>query len=69
VVEALITREMSFVEAMDGAQHYDWKAVRISSPALPSWAPKMNLGDGFRIHIVHLTRHSHQVERLAGKLG
>jgi len=68
VVEALIAREMSFVEAMDGAQHYDWRALRISSPALPSWAPKMNLGDGFRIHIVHLTRHSHQVERLVNKL-
>ena len=68
VVEALITREMEFVEAMDGAQNYDWRALRISSPALPSWAPRLNLGDGFRIHIVHLTRHSHQVERLAAKL-
>ena len=68
VVEELITREMEFVEAMDGAQNYDWRALRIGSPALPSWAPKMNLGDGFRIHILHLTRHSHQIERLAGKL-
>ena len=68
VVEELIRREMSFVEAMDGAQQYDWRALRINSPALPSWAPKMNLGDGFRIHIVHLTRHSRQIERLVGKL-
>lgn len=68
VVEALLAREMKFVQAMDDAASYDWRALRIGSPALPSWAPKMNLGDGFRIHIVHLTRHSHQIERLVAKL-
>jgi hypothetical protein len=68
VAEELLAREMSFVKEMDDAAMYDWQALRISSPALPSWAPKMNLGDGFRIHIVHLTRHSHQIERLAAKL-
>jgi len=68
VVEDLLRREKNFVKAMDDAASYDWRALRISSPALPSWAPKMNLGDGFRIHIVHLTRHSHQIERLVAKL-
>jgi hypothetical protein len=53
---------------MDDAASYDWRALRIGSPALPSWAPKMNVGDGFRIHVVHLTRHSHQIERLVGLL-
>lgn len=68
VAEALLARELNFVKAMDDAASYDWRALRISSPALPNWAPKMNLGDGFRIHIVHLTRHSHQIERVASKL-
>jgi hypothetical protein len=68
VVEALLAREMNFVKAMDDAASLDWRALRIGSPALPSWAPKMNLGDGFRIHVVHLTRHSRQIERLVGKL-
>jgi hypothetical protein len=68
VAETLHAREMRFVQAMDDAASYDWRALRINSPALPSWAPKMNLGDGFRIHVVHLTRHSHQIERLIGKL-
>lgn len=68
VVEALLAREMNFVKAMDDAASFDWRALRIRSPALPSWAPKMNLGDGFRIHVVHLTRHSHQIDRLVGKL-
>lgn len=68
VVEALLAREMNFVKAMDDAASYDWRALRIGSLALPSWAPKMNLGDGFRIHVVHVTRHSRQIERLVGKL-
>ena len=67
-VEALIAREIKFVQAMDDAANLDWRALRIASPALPGWAPKMNLGDGFRIHVVHLTRHSRQIDRLVAML-
>ncbi|MEO5818087.1 MAG: DinB family protein [Gemmatimonadaceae bacterium] len=66
IVEAMLAREMRFVQAMDAAASFDWRALRIGSPALPSWAPTMNLGDGFRIHIVHITRHARQIERLVG---
>lgn len=68
VVEAFIANERKFVEVMDNSSSYDWRKLRLGSPALPSWMPKMNLGDGFRIHTVHLTRHSRQIERLVGKL-
>jgi hypothetical protein len=68
IVNAFLAREVNFVKAMDDAAQFDWRALRIGSPALPSWAPKMNLGDGFRIHVVHLTRHARQIERLVGKL-
>jgi hypothetical protein len=68
VVEALLGGELKFVQVMDDAASFDWRGLRIKSPALPSWAPKMNLGDGFRIHVVHLTRHARQIERLATKL-
>jgi hypothetical protein len=68
VVETLLARELKFVKAMDDASSYDWRSLRISSPALPGWAPKMNIGDGFRIHIIHLTRHAGQIERLVGEL-
>jgi hypothetical protein len=68
IVEAFLARELEFLKVMDDASSYDWKANRIGSPALPGWAPKMNLGDGFRIHVIHLTRHSAQVQRLAGEL-
>lgn len=68
IVQAFHDGELRFLQVMDDSQQYDWRAVRIGSPALPSWAPKMNLGDGFRIHTVHLTRHARQIERLVGKL-
>ena len=68
IVETFLAREQRFITAMDDAMAYDWQALRIKSPALPKWAPSMNVGDGFRIHIVHLTRHSRQVERLVSKL-
>lgn len=68
VGQAFLDGEMNFLRAMDGAARYDWRALRVGSPALPKWMPKMNVGDGFRIHVVHLTRHSRQIERLAGKL-
>ena len=67
-VEALLTREAEFVEAMDKAGSLDWRALRVRSGALPPFAPTMNLGDAFRIHVVHVRRHTAQIERLVGKL-
>jgi len=68
VVEDFLSREMKFVNAMDGAAAFDWRALRLGSPALPGWMPKMNLGDAFRIHVVHVTRHAGQIERLVARL-
>ena len=68
IVAAFQTNELRFLQAMDDALSYDWRALRIGSPALPSWMPKMNLGDGFRIHVVHVKRHSRQIERLVMQL-
>src|SRR6476660_4255310 len=68
VVEAFLARELQFVQLMDDAVRFDWNALRIHSPALPRFTPKLNLGDAFRIHVVHVTRHAKQVERLAGKV-
>jgi hypothetical protein len=66
--EAFVAREMEFVTAMDEAASLDWRSLRVRSGALPTWAPKMNLGDGFRIHVVHVKRHARQIERLVGKV-
>lgn len=69
VVEAFLAHELKFVQVMDDAVRYDWNALRLRSPALPPLTPKLNLGDAFRIHVVHVARHAKQVERLAGKVG
>ena len=68
VAEACLARESAFVQMMDDAASLDWNALRIGSPALPRWVPKMNLGDVFRIHVVHVNRHTRKIERLIAKL-
>jgi hypothetical protein len=68
VVEAFLAHELTFVQVMDDAVRYDWNALRLRSPALPPFTPKLNLGDAFRVHVVHVTRHAKQVERLAKQL-
>lgn len=64
VLDAFLAGEQRFINDLDHAGELDWNALRIPSAALPSWAPKMNLGDGFRIHTVHVERHARQIERL-----
>ena len=68
VVEAFLMRESAFVRTMAEAASFDWRALRISSPALPSWLPKLNLGDAFKIHAVHVSRHAKQIERLVKRV-
>jgi Mycothiol maleylpyruvate isomerase N-terminal domain. len=67
-VEALLARESEFVTAIDNAASLDWRALRVRSGALPPFAPTMNLGDAFRIHVVHVRRHTAQIERLVAQL-
>src|SRR4051812_1312066 len=50
-VEALLAREAEFVTAIDKAASLDWRGLRVRSGALPPFAPTMNLGDAFRIHV------------------
>lgn len=64
VVEEFLGRERRFIQELDDAVRYDWQKLRVKSPALPRWAPSMNLGDAMRIHVVHVSRHAKQVERL-----
>lgn len=68
IVDEWFAGERRFLTDLDAAGDLDWRALRIRSAAMPAWAPKMNLGDGFRIHAVHIERHSHQIERLVGGL-
>lgn len=68
VLEAFLAGEHLVSSTMVEATLLDWRALRMGSPALPSFFPKMNLGDVFRIYAVHNTRHAKQIERVAAQL-
>ena len=68
VVEDFLARDTRFIEAIDDAASLDWRALRLPSAALPRFAPKMNLGDAFRINVVHVRRHLGQMERAAASI-
>jgi hypothetical protein len=69
VVEDFLARDTRFIQALDDASSLDWRALRIRSAALPRIAPKMNLGDSFRINVVHVRRHLAQMERALQAIG
>jgi hypothetical protein len=64
VVEDFLTRDRRMVDLMDQAAALDWRALRMASPALPVPILWFNLGDVFRIHVVHVRRHLAQMERV-----
>ena len=68
VLAAFVRGDHSILELMDQAASVDWRAARIGSPAFPSFAPKFNLGDVFRVHPIHTARHANQIERLVRQL-
>lgn len=68
VLDAFIAADQSVLDLMERASTLDWRALRIGTPALPSFMPKFNLGDVFRIHAVHTERHAKQIERLTRQL-
>ncbi|MEP6619489.1 MAG: DinB family protein [bacterium] len=68
VLECFLAQELTLLKYMDDAASLDWTAVRIGSPALYAFMPKLNLGDVFRVHVVHANRHAGQIERVAKKL-
>ena len=68
VLEAFLAGEHAVSSMMVEATLLDWRALRMGSPALPRFFPKMNLGDTFRIYAVHTTRHAKQIERVAAQV-
>ena len=68
VLEAFLTADNLVSSTMVEATLLDWQALRMKSPALPRFFPKMNLGDSFRIYAVHTTRHTRQIERVAAQV-
>ena len=68
VVEDFLMRDSRMLALMDQAATLDWRALRMPSPALPIRFITMNLGDVFRIHVVHVKRHLGQMERVLASL-
>ena len=68
VVEDFLMRDSRMLALMDQAATLDWRALRMPSPALPITFLTMNLGDVFRIHVVHVRRHLGQMERVLASL-
>lgn len=63
VVEAFLAGDTRFLTLIAQASSLDWNRVRLRPPVAP-WVPlKINLGDVFHIHTVHVRRHLGQIER------
>jgi hypothetical protein len=64
VVEDFLARDRRLIDLMDQAATLDWRALRMTSPMLPAPIIRLNLGDVFRLHVVHVRRHLGQIERV-----
>ena len=63
-VEAFLACDLRFAELLKGSTARDWNAIRLRVPVAP-WIPlKINLGDVFAVHQVHVARHVKQIERV-----
>jgi len=71
VLEAFLAMHMALVTRIDHAATFDWRALRLSSPAVPRIVQplaRLNLGDAFSVFVVHAERHARQIERVVATL-
>ena len=62
----IVTRSGAAV-VIDSARDYDWHALTLRSPLVPPpmrFLARLNLGDAYAIHAVHVERHTKQIERV-----
>lgn len=64
VVEDFLTRDSRILHRMEESSSLDWNELRMTPPTLPFFL-KLNLGDVFQVHVVHVRRHLAQMERVA----
>jgi hypothetical protein len=68
VAEAFLSQDARFLELIESARTLDWNALRFRPPPAP-WLPiRINLGDVFHIHAVHVRRHLDQIRRIKTSL-
>ena len=68
ILDGYLGADQRVMSMMSDAASLDWRKQGLVSPALPSFMPKFNLGDIFRIHAVHTARHARQIDRLVALL-
>ncbi|MEO9038321.1 MAG: DinB family protein [Gemmatimonadaceae bacterium] len=65
--EAFLAGDSRYATLLSDAAPLDWNAVRLRPPVAP-WVPlKINLGDVFCLHRVHVQRHLKQIERIVAR--
>jgi hypothetical protein len=64
VLEDFLARDTHLITMMDDTASLDWRRLRLASPALALPIIRLNLGDVFHIHVVHVRRHLGQMERV-----
>ena len=64
VVEDFLTRDKRLRHRMDDSTSLDWQDLRLYPPSIPLPILKLNVGDVFNIHVVHVRRHLAQMERI-----
>ena len=69
VLEAMLGHLSTQARLLDEASTYDWRRLRMASPALPLGLKLFNLGDVFSILVVHAERHTRQMERVVASIG
>jgi hypothetical protein len=64
IIEQFLNEDTRYLAAMDEGASLDWSAHRFAPPMAP-WIPlRLNLGDAFRVHEVHVRRHIAQIDRI-----
>ncbi|MEO8560667.1 MAG: DinB family protein [bacterium] len=67
VIEKFLTKQSALIARLDAASSFDWAALKLNSPLVPSFVrplARMNLGDVFSVSVVHVERHTRQIERV-----
>jgi hypothetical protein len=67
VVAAFLATERRMAGFRTRCADLDWRRTRLISPALPLPLIRYNLGDAFRILVVHAERHARQIERILAR--
>lgn len=67
VVASFLAVERRMADFRDRSAPLDWRRTRLASPVLPLPLIHYNLGDAFRILVVHAERHARQIERLLAR--